>query len=250
VPGRAERDLQGCCWGQARGAQDHIRLPSATTRRRGLVDAMPAIGHHEAQWGRRKNGAGTARLPLLNERTMTMAVEIVMSSPIRHGGYDSGKNQGGPGTGHHVGPDWWIASGMDLGATPGAVICAAFDGHITDYKFPPPNRKYKSYGAEFSIRSGISHGDPTYDVVGAWYTHIEPNHKFGIGEIVRKGTILGTVMDLSPLYPVHLHMAVVEIIGTHHSCINLYDRFKTISQTGADIRVLFPRTGHASHSVL
>jgi hypothetical protein len=160
---------------------------------------------------------------------MTMAVEIVMSSPIPRSGYTG--PLGGPGQGGHAQGDWFIRWGMDLGAKAGTEVRAAFDGHITKY-VPPPKPTEKVYGAQFSIRSDG-------DVIGAWYTHIAPSREFKLGDVIKKGTLLGTVMIE------HLHLALVEIIQERKTGLNLYEWFKTMAIGGSEIVVTLNRNGQA-----
>src|SRR5215212_10283633 len=76
---------------------------------------------------------------------------INMSSPIAPESFTQG--YGGPNTGGHQPTDWYIQYGMDLGASPGAEVRAAFDGHITRLNpHVPSSDTSKVYGAQIFIR--------------------------------------------------------------------------------------------------
>jgi murein DD-endopeptidase MepM/ murein hydrolase activator NlpD len=133
------------------------------------------------------------------------AFTIDMSAPIDPAGFTQG--HGGPNQGGHVGPNWYIQYGMDIGAGQGTAVYAAFDGHIT--KFKPHNPAQDSgrvYGAEIFMRA---HND----MMGGFYTHItDVPPELGVNTRVARGDFLGTVHKFGGI-PAHLHLALVEIIG-------------------------------------
>ena len=107
---------------------------------------------------------------------------IEMSSPFRSG-WRGGL--GGPNSGGHQQPHWYIQYGMDLGVATGTEIFAAFDGRIT--RFSPHRRSSdtsKVYGAQLFVR---------YDnnKMGGFYTHFtdsSPNIRQGQAIIKRRSS--------------------------------------------------------------
>jgi hypothetical protein len=112
---------------------------------------------------------------------------------------------GEPNTGGHVGPNWFIQYGMDLGGVDTAVY-ASFDAHVTKYQAHDPASDTSAvYGAQIFARS------PS-DKMGGFYTHItNVPSSIGPGTAISRGDFLGNILPhgLSP----HLHVALVEIIG-------------------------------------
>src|SRR5258708_22749302 len=91
------------------------------------------------------------------------AFSIDMSSPFPSG---FTKELGGPNSGGHKGPDWFIQFGMDLGAPARTEVHAAFDAHIT--RLNPHDRSKdtsKGFRAQLFMRS-------LDDKLGPLYTHI------------------------------------------------------------------------------
>jgi murein DD-endopeptidase MepM/ murein hydrolase activator NlpD len=124
---------------------------------------------------------------------------IEMSSPF-HSGWQGGL--GGPNTGGHQHPHWYIQFGMDLGVATGTEIIAAFDGKIT--KFQPhiaSNDSEKVYGAQLFVRYDN-------DRMGGFYTHFtNSDPSIRAGQLIKRGDRIGWTLRN------HLHFAIVEIIG-------------------------------------
>jgi murein DD-endopeptidase MepM/ murein hydrolase activator NlpD len=152
------------------------------------------------------------------------AFDVDMQFPVSPSGYTQG--HGGPNTGGHQPPEWYIQYGMDLGGRAGTPVYAAFDGVVSKYDRPAVDTN-KVYGAQIFVRN------PDYDhaKMGAFYTHLEnvPNYIRPKVSISR-GDFLGTVMQgPNPLTPPHLHLALVEIIGGlpggRYQGVDLYSLF-------------------------
>ena len=160
-----------------------------------------------------------------------MAFTIDMYSPFSSG-WTGGK--GGPNSGGHKGPHWYIQYGMDLGVATGTDVYAAFAGHVT--KFEPhvaAKDKPKEYGAKLFMRSDN-------DMMGGFYTHFTGS-SFRVGQRIEMGDRLGaTLLD-------HLHLALVEIIGGapggRYMGIDLYRDFLALRDTGNIITVSFNQDG-------
>jgi murein DD-endopeptidase MepM/ murein hydrolase activator NlpD len=60
------------------------------------------------------------------------AFDVEMQFSVDPDGYTTG--YGGPNVGDHMGPNWYIQYGMDLGGSTGTSVYAAFDGHVTKFK--------------------------------------------------------------------------------------------------------------------
>jgi murein DD-endopeptidase MepM/ murein hydrolase activator NlpD len=133
------------------------------------------------------------------------AFTIDVSAPVAPSGFTQG--HGGPGQGGHVGSNWYIRYGMDIGGKRGTPVYASFDGHVTKFKpHNPAQDTQKVYGAEIFMRSGN-------DMMGAFYTHLtDVPGSVLVGAQVSRGDFLGTVHERAGVSP-HLHMALVEIIG-------------------------------------
>lgn len=92
------------------------------------------------------------------------AFDIEISAPVDPSGFSGGL--GGPNQGGHVGPNWYIQYGMDIGAGEGTEVYAAFDAHITKFQpHDPAADSGKVYGAQIFMRS-------PNDGMGAFCTHI------------------------------------------------------------------------------
>ncbi|WP_127127351.1 peptidoglycan-binding protein [Georgenia sp. SYP-B2076] len=130
------------------------------------------------------------------------AFDIDVSSPFPTG-FTGGL--GGPHQGGHQPPDWYIEYGMDLGATEGTEVHAAFDAHITKLApHDPATDSGKVYGAQLFMRA-------PNDMMGGFYTHmthVPPS--LAVGSAVARGDVLGTVLAFDGIPP---HLALVEIIG-------------------------------------
>jgi hypothetical protein len=157
---------------------------------------------------------------------------LEMSSPVRS---DSIKDLGGPNSGGHKPPDWFIQFGMDLGVTPGTEILAAFSGYVSKFTpHTPSSNGEKVYGAQLFVRSNNS-------MMGAFYTHFARGPSFSAGQQVQRGDRLGvTLRD-------HLHMALVEIVGGlpggRYSGVNLHSEFLKLLDPTTKVAVTFPQTG-------
>lgn len=160
-----------------------------------------------------------------------MRFTIDMSSPFQYG-WRGGL--GGPNSGDHLPPEWYIQYGMDLGVEEGTEVFAAFDGHITRFQpHIPSSDTNKVYGAQLFIRSDN-------DMMGGFYTHFT-NSTFGVGQRINRGDRLGvTLRD-------HLHLALVEIIGGapggRYMGVDLYQQFLGLKDQPWTISVTFKQNG-------
>ena len=162
------------------------------------------------------------------------AFTIDMSSPFRAG---CTGGLGGPNSGGHGGPHWYIQYGMDLAVPEGTEVLAAFTGHVT--KFQPHHRAAdtaKVYGAQLFMRS-------ENNKMGGFYTHITGGPTFAPEQTIYRGDRLGTTLRN------HLHLALVEIIGGapsgRYMGVNLYDRFLALRDQTTTLSVRFKQDGSA-----
>ncbi|MCL3862902.1 peptidoglycan-binding protein [Actinotalea sp. K2] len=165
------------------------------------------------------------------------AFSIDMSHPFREG---FTRGHGGPNTGGHQPPDWYIQYGMDLGATPGTVVHAAFDAHITRYHpHDPAKDSGRVFGAQLFMRS-------PNDRMGGFYTHLTavPSH-VAAGTRITRGEVLGEVMPYGNAP--HLHLALVEIIGGapngRYQGVDLYQHFLATAGSSAPVSITFAQDG-------
>jgi len=125
---------------------------------------------------------------------------------------------------------------MDLGASTDTAVetaaYAAFDGHVTVFTPHNPDNDSKTrYGAQFAMRY-------PNDKMGGFYTHIKDVPAgFGVGSLVARGDFLGNVIkviriknpdntfETITLTAPHVHLALVEIIGSQKVGVNLYQLF-------------------------
>jgi murein DD-endopeptidase MepM/ murein hydrolase activator NlpD len=162
---------------------------------------------------------------------------IDMSSPLPSGFTG---DLGGPRSGGHQGPNWYIEFGMDLGANPGSEVRAAFDAHITRFTpHAPANDTSKVFGAQLFMRH-------PNDMMGGFYTHItDVPGAIGVDTKVKRGDLLGKVHPGfgSP----HLHMALVEIIGGapqgRYVGVDLFKHFVSIANTSTVSHITFNQNG-------
>jgi len=128
---------------------------------------------------------------------------------------------------------------MDLGGSPGTAVYAAFEGHVTVFQphipaqDPPVTGMDHNgvYGAQIFMRY-------PNDKMGGFYTHIKDVPAgFGVGSLVARGDFLGNVIkviriknpdntfETITLTAPHVHLALVEIIGSQKVGVNLYQLF-------------------------
>lgn len=169
------------------------------------------------------------------------AFTINISSPIAAADFTIGR--GGPNSGGHQPPHWYIQYGMDLGADAGTEVHAAFDAHITRFTpHTPSSDTGKVYGAQLFMRS-------PNDMMGGFYTHItDVPSGLSVGSQVSRGDLLGKVYSFAGIPP-HLHLALVEIIGGapsgRYMGVDLYSLFLGMAgdKTGAARSVTFNQDG-------
>lgn len=166
------------------------------------------------------------------------AFTIDMSNPFPSG-FSGGL--GGPGTGGHHPPDWYIQYGMDLGAGAGTAVHAAFDAHVTKYSPHNPSAdNSKVYGAQLFMRAPNGK-------MGGFYTHLT-NVPAGlaVGSQVSRGDVLGQVYEFRPTSS-HLHLALVEIMGGapggRYQGVDMYQNFLDTANSGAVTPVTFNQDG-------
>ncbi|RZI53879.1 MAG: M23 family metallopeptidase [Pseudonocardia sp.] len=138
------------------------------------------------------------------------AFDLDLQFSVRPSGFTRG--YGGPNTGGHQPPSWYIQYGMDLGGGTGTDVFAAFDGVVSKYQpHNPAADTTKVYGAQIFVR----HPDYDHARMGAFYTHLASvPESIKVGESVSRGDYLGTVLQSpDPSVPPHLHLALVEIVG-------------------------------------
>ncbi len=85
-----------------------------------------------------------------------------------------------------------LHNGMDMPAENGTAVLAILDGEVVESGFNP-----KTWGNYMRVRH--ENGDESF------YAHMEDLPKFGQGELVTKGTIIGTVGDTGRSTGSHLH---------------------------------------------
>jgi hypothetical protein len=154
--------------------------------------------------------------------------DIDMSSPFRSG-WTGGL--GGPGSGGHRSPHWYIQFGMDLGVATGTEVRAAFAGHVTRFNpHIPSHDSNKVYGAQLFMRSANGK-------MGGFYTHFTLGPGFSNGQRIDKGDLLGRIMRN------HLHLALVEIIRERHVGVDLYTNFLAMRDSLAGMTVNFKQNG-------
>lgn len=159
------------------------------------------------------------------------AFDIALMSPIGSGFTHS---LGGPNSGGHQLPDWFIQFGMDLGAPAGTEVRASFDGHISKF-FPhdPAQDSGKVYGAQIFAR------DPS-DRMGCFYTHLtDTPASFAPGAEISRGELIGRVLEFGGI-PGHVHMAVCEIFGDVASG----------ARVGVDLNELYVALSGTDHSAV
>ncbi|MEU2588357.1 peptidoglycan DD-metalloendopeptidase family protein [Streptomyces avermitilis] len=148
---------------------------------------------------------------------------------------------GGPHSGGHQPPNWYIQFGMDLGADEGTQIFAAFDAHITKYMPHNPSADTeKVYGAQLFMRA-------PNDMMGGFYTHLtDVPSELAVGSSVSRGDLLGTVLRHAPT-ATHLHLALVEIIGGApngtYQGVDLYKLFLDTGNTDIVSTLTFAQDG-------
>jgi murein DD-endopeptidase MepM/ murein hydrolase activator NlpD len=165
------------------------------------------------------------------------AFTISISGPFPSG-FTTG--HGGPNSGGHQPPQWYIQFGMDLGAVAGTEVRATFDAHVTRFNpHNPASDTGKVYGAQLFMRS-------PNDQMGGFYTHItDVPAGIGVGSVISRGQLLGKVIGRTPP---HLHLALVEIIGGapggRYMGVDLYSAFLEMAEKPATIKsVTFNQDG-------
>jgi murein DD-endopeptidase MepM/ murein hydrolase activator NlpD len=169
------------------------------------------------------------------------AFTINMSSPIPASAFTRGL--GGPNSNGHKPPEWYIQYGMDLGASAGTEVRAAFDAYITVFHPHTPSKDNgKVYGAQLFMRS-------PNDMMGGFYTHVtDVPAGLSLGSRVSRGDLLGKVYSFAGIPP-HLHLALVEIIGGApggtYKGVDLYKLFLDMAadKTAAPRSVTFNQDG-------
>jgi len=152
------------------------------------------------------------------------------------------QGHGGPNSGGHQPPEWYIQYGMDLGAAPGTEVHAAFDAHVTRYQpHDPATDSDKVYGAQLFMRA-------PNDLMGAFYTHVtDVPAGLAVGSSVARGDVLGRVLPFGSAP--HLHLALVEIIGGapdgRYQGVDLYQHFLATAGSSDASSVTFPQDGSA-----
>ena len=158
--------------------------------------------------------------------------DIDMSSPVRSG-WRGGL--GGPNSGGHKPPKWYIQYGNDLQVPPTTKIFSAFSGYVR--KFVPhvkANDKVSEYGAQLFVRSNNNK-------VGVFYTHFTRGPNFSVGQQIKMGDFLGETIGT------HVHFAIAEIIGGHpgdvpdvnYMGVDLYNTFLALRDSSDVISVRF-----------
>jgi murein DD-endopeptidase MepM/ murein hydrolase activator NlpD len=167
--------------------------------------------------------------------------DIDISAPVDPSGFSTGL--GGPNQGGHTAPNWYIQYGMDIGATEGTPVFAAFDAHITKFHpHSPGEDSGKVYGAQLFMRA-------PNDGMGGFYTHLaDVPAGLGVGSSVSRGDLLGTVFSFGGIPP-HLHLALVEIVGGlpggQYQGVDLYRFFLDLESAGSGtvVPVTFAQDG-------
>jgi Putative peptidoglycan binding domain/Peptidase family M23 len=162
------------------------------------------------------------------------AFDTELMSPI---GVGFTRTLGGPNTGGHVPPEWYIQFGMDLGAPAGTDVRASFDGHVSRYhRHDPAKDSGKVYGAQIFVR------DPS-DRMGCFYTHLtDVPESLAQDSAISRGDFIGRVHEFGGITG-HVHMAVCEIFGDVASGervgVDLHDLYVSLSGTDNGVTVTF-----------
>jgi murein DD-endopeptidase MepM/ murein hydrolase activator NlpD len=171
------------------------------------------------------------------------AFDIDISQPVDPSGFTGGL--GGPNQGGHIGANWYIRFGMDLGADEGTQVFAAFDGHVTRFQpHVPAADSDKVYGAQIFMRS-------PNDGMGGFFTHLTDTAPgLGVNSTVSRGDYLGTVYRSGGIPP-HLHLALVEIVGGlpggQYTGVDIYPFFLDLERADPStvVPVTFQQDGSA-----
>ena len=213
------------------GSAQRIEWAGEVVRARKLPDPPPpGLPSDQIDDARRflARGSGSSAKPGAASAPFT----IDMSGPFRSG-WRGG--MGGPNSGGHTPPQWYIQYGMDLGVETGTKIFAAFKGHVTKFQpHTPKSDTSKVYGAQLFMRSDN-------DKMGAFYTHFTDGPSFALGKTIERGDYLGrTLRD-------HLHLALVEIIGGapngRYMGVDIYRHFLSMADTSKAVSVVFNQNG-------
>jgi hypothetical protein len=162
------------------------------------------------------------------------AFDIEVMSPIGSG---FTRSLGGPNTGGHGPPEWFIQFGMDLGAPAGTEVRASFDGHVSKYHaHDPAADSGKVFGAQIFVRN------PS-DRMGCFYTHLtDVPESLAPGTTISRGDFLGRVVEFGGI-PGHVHMAVCEIFGDvatgERLGVDLHDGYVSLSGSDQGATVTF-----------
>ncbi|NGN95583.1 M23 family metallopeptidase [Nocardioides sp. KC13] len=162
------------------------------------------------------------------------AFDIDLMSPLGSG---FTRTLGGPNSGGHVPPEWYIQFGMDLGAPSGTQVRAAFDGQVSRFHpHDPATDSGKVYGAQIFVRDKS-------DRMGCFYTHLtNVPETLAQGGAVSRGEVIGEVFEFGGI-PGHVHMAVCEIFGDvatgQRVGVDLHDLFVALSGTDETATVTF-----------
>lgn len=162
------------------------------------------------------------------------AFDIDLMSPIGSG---FTQTLGGPNSGGHGPPEWYIQFGMDLGAPAGTEVRASFDGQVSRYHpHDPATDSGKVFGAQIFVRDQS-------DRMGCFYTHLtDVPEALAQGGPVSRGDFIGRVFEFAGI-PGHVHMAVCEIFGDvatgERVGVDLHDLFVSLSGTDQGATVTF-----------
>jgi hypothetical protein len=162
------------------------------------------------------------------------AFDIELMSPV---GTGFTRTLGGPNTGGHLPPEWFIQFGMDLGAPAGTDVRASFDGHVSRYHpHDPAADSGKVYGAQIFAR------DPS-DRMGCFYTHLtDVPGSLAEGSTISRGDFIGRVFEFGGISG-HVHMSVCEVFGDvstgERVGVDLRDLYVSLSGTDQGAPVTF-----------
>ena len=211
------------------GAAQRIEWASEVLRTHRIPPPPPGLPSDQVTDARRflsRTAPGPA--PSANAFTMDM------SGPFRAGPTGG---LGGPNSGGHGGPDWYIRFGMDLATPDGTDVLACFSGHVTKFvPHTPAKDSPKVYGAQLFMRFDN-------DRMGGFYTHVTGGPAFAVGQRINRGDHLGRTLRN------HLHLALVEIIGGapagRYMGVDLYRHFLAMTDATTTIAVTFKQNGSA-----
>jgi murein DD-endopeptidase MepM/ murein hydrolase activator NlpD len=145
---------------------------------------------------------------------------------------------GGPGEGGHASGKWYETAGNDLGANPGTLVHAVFDGRVSKIdRTHIGSTTGPAYGAGIFVRaSGPGLNPSAGDGIGCYYTHLTLGSGITEGALVTRGQVMGEIVAV-PNIASHLHFAIGVRTSENYVGINIYETLKATANT-SDVTTL------------